>query len=412
MAETILHVDCNSFYVSCEMSENPSLRGKAVVVGGDVEARHGIVLAKSEKAKAVGIKTADTIGEAKKRCPNLIVVPPNYELYVRISREVRDILGDYSGHVEPFGIDEAWVGLGTDTLRQGALLANEIRKRTWEELGITTSVGVADNKIMAKLGSDYKKPDATTVIAPEDYGRIVWPLPVGDLMGAGGATRTRLGRIGVFTIGDLAKMDPENLRRALGVGGILLWQYANGLDHSPVARTGDIPDIESVSHSTTTPHDLCDEEQVKRTYWVLVEAVAARLRELHLRARTIQIQVRDNALCSFERQTKIKRPSNLAAEIIQTAMELFRANYDLTRQKPLRLVGVRCADVETEDGCVQLSMFEDEGRRMRQEALERAIDGIRGRFGPCAIRRAALMEDRDVAAHFRDVQTVKPFGRR
>ena len=411
MDRTILHVDCNSFYVSCEMSEDPSLRGKAVVVGGDVEARHGIVLAKSEKAKAAGIKTADTIGEAKRRCPNLIIVPPNYQLYMRVSREVRDILGDYSGHVEPFGIDEAWVGLGTDTIEQGARLADEIRRRTWEELGITTSVGVADNKIMAKLGSDYKKPDATTVIAPEDYRKIVWPLPVGELLGAGGATRARLERVGIFTIGALAEADPENLRRMLGVNGVLLWQYANGLDHSPVARTGDVPDVESISHSTTTPHDLCDEEQVRRTYWVLSEAVAARLRELRLRARTIQIQVRDNALYSFERQTKIKRPSNLASEIIQTAMALFRANYDLSRQKPLRSVGVRCADVETEDGCVQLSMFEDERRRVSQEALERAIDAIRARFGPTAIRRASLLEDRSVAAHFGETQALRPFGR-
>jgi DNA polymerase-4 len=412
MSGAILHVDCNSFYVSCEMSENPSLCGKAVVVGGDVEARHGIVLAKSEKAKAAGIKTADTIGDAKRRCPNLIVLPPHYELYMKISREVRGILGDYSGHVEPFGIDETWVGLGTDTIRQGARLADEIRRRVREELGITASVGVADNKIMAKLGSDYKKPNATTVIAPEDYRSIVWPLPVGDLLGAGGATQTKLKRIGVFTIGDLAEMDPENLRHALGISGILLWQYANGLDRSPVARTGDVPDIESVSHSTTTPHDLCDVEQVRRTYWVLAEAVAARLRELRLRARTIQIQLRDNALYSLERQKKIRRPSNLAAEIIQTAMELFRANYDLSCQKPLRSVGVRCADVETEDGSVQLSMFENEGYRMRQEAVERAIDGIRGRFGPSAIRRASLIEDRAVAAHFRDVQTVQPFARR
>lgn len=411
MARTILHVDCNSFYASCEMSENPLLRGKAMVVGGDVEARHGIVLAKSDLAKAAGIKTADTIGDAKKRCANLIIVPPNYQLYIRISREVRAILGDYSGYVEPFGIDEAWVDLGTDTIRQGALLADEIRARIWREIGITTSVGVADNKIMAKLGSDYKKPDATTVIAPEDYRRIVWPLPVGELMGAGGATQTRLGRIGVFTIGALAEMDPENLRHALGINGVLLWQYANGLDHSPVAPVGAVPDIESVSHSTTTPHDLCDEDQVRRTYWVLVEAVAARLRELHLRARTVQIQLRDNALCFLQRQTKIERPSNLAAEIIQTAMDLFRANYDLSRQKPLRLVGVRCADVETEDGCVQLSMFDDEKKRVHQEAIERAIDDIRAKFGPSAIRRASLMADQAVATHFREVQPLRPFGR-
>lgn len=411
MSGAILHVDCNAFYVSCEMSENPSLRGKAVVVGGDIEARHGIVLAKSDRAKAAGIKTADTIGEAKRCCANLIILPPNYPLYMRVSREVREILGDYSGHVEPFGIDEAWVGLEGDSLAQGAQLADRIRRRIRREIGITTSVGVAANKVMAKLGSDYQKPDATTVIASADYASMVWPLSVGELLGAGGATQKKLARIGIFAIGYLAHADPENLRRMLGVCGVLLWQYANGYDRTPVAQAGAVPDVESVSHSTTTPQDLCSEEQVRRTYWVLGEAVAARLRELRLRARTVQIQLRDNAFHTLERQAKIKRPSNLADEIVCTAMALFRANYDLSCQNPLRSVGVRCADVETEDGYVQLSMFEDERRRIQQEAVERAIDAIRFRFGPFAIRRASLLEDQGIAAHFRETQPLRPFGR-
>ena len=391
MDATILHADCNAFYVSCEMSENPKLRGKAVAVAGDPDARHGIILAKSDLAKQAGIKTGHAIWQAKRLCPELIVLRPNYRLYLRMSQETRRIFGDYTGHVEPFGLDEAWLGLGRDDLGRGQKAADSIRRRIWKELGITASVGVADNKIMAKLGSDYKKPDATTEIAPEDYRKIVWPLPVGELLGAGGATRARLERVGIFTIGALAEADPENLRRMLGVNGVLLWQYANGLDHSPVARTGDVPDVESISHSTTTPHDLCNEEQVKRTYWILAEAVATRLREQRFRARVIQIYVRDNGLASFQRQRKLRRPVNLASDIIQTAMELFLANYNLAFQKPIRSLGIRCADVETEDGGVQLSMFEDERRRINQEAVERTIDSIRKRFGHFSIQRGSLL---------------------
>lgn len=408
MDKTILHVDCNAFYVGCELSERPSLRGKAVVVGGDEKARHGIVLAKSDKAKAAGIKTADTIWEAKKRCPGLIVLPPNYALYLRISREVRAILGDYAGNIEPFGIDEAWVGLGTDTIAQGKRCADEIRRRTWEELGITTSVGVADNKIMAKLGSDYKKPDATTVIAPADYPGVAWPLPAGALLGVGGATQTKLKRVGILTIGDLAHTPPETLRHMLGVNGVLLWRYANGLDKMPVAAAGSVPDVQSVSNSTTTPRDMCCVEDVRLTCWMLADTVAARLRALNLRARTVQIFVRDNTLFSFVRQKKLVRPTDLAAEITQTSMDLFERNYNLCVQKPLRALGVCCTDVESADGGMQLSMFTDEASRMRQEAVARAVDAIRERFGPAAIRRAALMGK---SGALQENQMIQPFAR-
>ena len=410
MPRTILHVDANSFYVSCEMSENPSLRGKAVVVGGDVEARHGIVLAKSDKAKAVGIKTGLVLWQAKMLCPNLIVIQPNYRLYLRMSRELRGIMGDYSGHVEPFGLDEAWVGLGPEPIEEGKRIADEIRRRAWEELGITVSVGVADNKIMAKLGSDYKKPNATTVIAPEDYPRIVWPLPVGDLLYVGPATEKKLHTMAIDTIGDLANMPREVLTSKFGINGEMIWRFARGLDTSEVTAIGYSPDIKSIGNSTTTPRDLVTEEDVNLTVWVLAESVAERLREHGFRAKTIQIHVRDNALVSFERQVRLRRPTMLADEIAHAAMDLFRKSYNLSCQPPLRSIGVRGSDLVTDDGNVQLSMLTEETRRINQELIEHAVDGIRRRFGHFSVQRAFMLGDRIGGINPKDDHIIHPVG--
>lgn len=410
MPRTILHVDANSFYVSCEMSEKPSLRGKAVVVGGDAEARHGIVLAKSDKAKAAGIKTGLVLWQAKMKCPNLIVLQPNYRLYLRMSRELRGIMGDYSGHIEPFGLDEAWIGLGPEPIEEGKRIADEIRRRAWAELGITVSVGVADNKIMAKLGSDYKKPNATTVIAPKDYEHIVWPLPVEDLLYVGSATEKKLHRMAIYTIGDLVNAPLNVLTDNLGVNGEMIWRFAAGLDTSEVASTTYSPDIKSIGNSTTTPRDLVTVEDVNLTMWVLAESVAERLREHGFRAKTIQIYVRDNSLISFERQMRLKRPTMLADEIAHAAMALFCANYNLNCQPPLRSIGVRGADLVTDDGNVQLSMLADETRRINQELIEHAVDGIRRRFGHFAIQRASMLGDRIGGINPKDDHIIHPVG--
>ena len=408
MDATILHADCNAFYVSCEMSEKPSLREKAVVVAGDPEARHGIVLAKSDLAKKAGIKTGHAIWQARQLCPNLIVLPPNYRLYLRMSKETREIFEDYTGRVEPFGLDEAWLGMGRDTIEQGQKAADEIRARIWKELGITASVGVADNKIMAKLGSDLKKPDATTVIRPEDYPRLVWPLPVGELLYVGRSTEAKLTSVGYKTIGDLAKANPVLIREMLGKPGEMLWTFANGLDKSPVSNIGCSPDIKSIGNSTTTPRDLVSLDDVKVTVWVLAESVAERLREHRFRARTVQIYVRDNKLKSFERQTKLRRPSQLASEIAETAMRLFASNYNFDTRLPLRSVGVRGADLETVDGNVQLSFIEEDRKRINQEILEGVVDDIRRRFGHFAIQRGSLLCDSIGEINPKDDHVIHP----
>lgn len=258
MHRVILHADLNKFYASVECLHRPELRDKSVVVGGDPTLRHGIVLAKNYPAKKFGIKTGEVLWQAHKKCPNLIAVPPNYSLYHRFSRMAREIYLDYTDQIEPFGIDEAWLDV-TDSVGlygDGQKIADEIRKRIKFQMGITASVGVSFNKIFAKLGSDMKKPDATTVITPENFRQLVWPLPAADLLYVGRATEAKLKRYMIRTIGDIANTSSYFLHFLLGKWGDVLWSFANGEDNSPVAPFWDEGIIKSIGNSTTTPRDL------------------------------------------------------------------------------------------------------------------------------------------------------------
>ncbi len=394
MARTILHSDLNSFYASVECLYNPEIRDKPVAVAGDPEARHGIVLTKNQIAKQYGIITGEAIWQAKQKCPGLVVVKPDYPKYLKFARMAREIYADYTGQIEPFGLDEAWLDVTGSRKGDGPAIADEIRGRLAEELGITASVGVADNKIFAKLGSDMKKPDATTVITKANYRDKVWPLPAGDLLYVGRATQHKLYDRGIFTIGDIATCDREQLRAQLGKWGETLWTFANGLDGSPVACMGDEALIKSIGNSTTTPRDLVCEKDVHMTVCVLAESVAARLREHGFKCRTVQIHIRDNTLASFERQAKVKRPTQLASDIIPLAMELFRGNYRWER--PIRSVGVRGSDLTDASGNKQLSFLDDDMREDRRIRLESAVDKLRERFGHFAIQRAVMMDDRQL----------------
>ncbi len=370
MQRTILHADMNNFYASVECVYHPEIRDKPVVVGGDPEARHGIVLAKNYIAKKAGIVTGEVLWQARSKCPGLVVIPPDFPKYLKYSRLVRGIFGDYTDQVEPFGLDEAWLDVsGSVTIRgDGEYIANEIRRRVTEELGITASVGVADNKIFAKLGSDMKKPDATTVITRQNYKEKVWPLPADELLYVGHSTKRKLYSVNILTIGDIAQCDPELLHAYLGKWGGVLWSFANGYDQSPVATPEDESVIQSIGNSTTTPRDLIDNEDVKLTMCVLAESVASRLRDHGFKCRTIQIYVRDNELTSFERQAKLQRPSQVSKDILTLAMKLFEENY--TWKKPIRSVGIRGADLVSAIGNKQLSFLDD-------EASKSAINGYR-----------------------------------
>jgi DNA polymerase-4 len=297
---------------------------------------------------------------------------------------------EYTDQIEAFGIDECWLDVtgSTGLFGDGAAIADAIRCRLREEVGVTASVGVSFNKIFAKLGSDMKKPDATTAITAENFRETVWPLPVGELLYVGRSTRNRLRNRAVATIGDLAGRDPHALRLLLGVWGETLWHFANGRDESPVRRGGEEGFVKSVGNSTTACRDLADEEDVKLIVFVLAESVAARLRRHGLKCRTVAVHVRDKELFTFERQGGLATPTFLSGDIAARAMELFREHYRW--EKPIRSLGVRGADLVTAGELAQLELFDD---KAAGEALERTVDGLRQRFGPYCVRRCALLQD-------------------
>ncbi len=411
MERTILHIDINGCFAGIECLHRPEIRDKPVAVGGDVQARHGIILAKNQHAKGFGIKTGEALWQAKQKCPELIIVPPHYDLYLRFSRLARAIYGDYSNQIEPFGIDEAWVDVtGSSKLKgTGEALANEIRERVKFELGITVSVGVSYNKIFAKLGSDYKKPDAVTVFTRDNFKELVWPLPAEDMLYVGRSTGKKLRSYGINTIGDIARTSPQTLQGWFGKCGFILHAFANGQDTSSVALAGDESIIKSIGNSTTAPRDLENEEDAKIILYMLCESVAERMREEGFMARTLQVSLRDKDLFSFERQMKLPSPTCLAAELHSAAMLLLRTNYQW--QKPLRSIGVRAADFIDASSAVQLSIFEDSDKRERTERLERTVDDIRRRFGHYAIGRAVTSADNTLTnINPKDDHIIHPVG--
>lgn len=409
---SVLHIDMNACYASIECLYDPSVRNLPVAVGGDVEARHGIILAKNQIAKRFGVKTGEALWQAKQKCPELHIVPPHFDRYLRFSRMAREIYADYTDLVEPFGLDEVWCDVtGTQKLRERGLeaLANEIRERVKFELGITVSVGASWNKIFAKLGSDYKKPDAVTVFTPENYRDKVWPLPAADLLGVGRATERKLASRGIHTIGDIAAAPPSMLRGFLGKWGLILHDFAAGCDSSPVARAGDEAVIKSIGNSTTTPRDLCCDEDAGIVYWMLCESVAERMRESGFLCRGVQVHIRDNELASFERQLKLESPTCLASVLHEAAMRLLHENWDW--HKPLRSIGVRATDLLPASTPVQCSIFEDSERQEKRERLERSVDDLRRRFGHYCVGRAVCVSDptlRNISP--KDDHVIHPVG--
>lgn len=397
MERIILHSDCNSFYASVECLHHPEIREKPVAVGGDIEQRHGIILAKNQLAKQFHVSTGEAIWQAKQKCPELIVLPPNFPLYLRFSRLARDIYLDYSNRVEPFGLDEAWLDITSSENQKdkGERTAQEIRKRIREELGITVSIGVSYNKIFAKLGSDYQKPDAVTLITKENYRQIAWPLPLSDLLYVGPATKRKLNGFGVHTIGELAQTPVEILRSKFGKIGDVLWCFSNGLDSSPVADFQNQPVVKSIGNSTTAPRDLERDEDVKMILYVLADSVARRLREQGLKGRTIHISVRDNSLFSFTRQKSLLSYTNLTGEIAGEALSLFREHYRWKR--PVRSVGISVSDLAADTIYSQTSLFCDEVKREKVERLDKALDRLKARFGTFAVQPAVLLKDRKLS---------------
>ncbi|MEA4926333.1 MAG: DNA polymerase IV [Syntrophomonadaceae bacterium] len=410
MERVILHSDLNNFYASVECLYRPKIRNCPVAVCGDPSARHGIVLAKNYLAKSTGIKTGEAIWQAVQKCPNLVVVPPNFPLYLKYSRLVRKIYSHYTDQIEPFGLDESWLDVtGSSIYGTGERIANEIRERVKAELGVTVSIGVSWNKIFAKLGSDMKKPDATTIINHDNYQQVVWPLPAGDLLYVGKATQKKLYNRSISTIGDIANAKPQYLRAFLGKWGEFLWVFANGYDESPVTRMGTEAIIKSIGNSSTTPRDLKNDTDVSIVLYALCESVSMRLREQGLKCTTVEIYVRDNELFSITRQQKQQRATDLSSEIHDAAMAIFKANYSWV--KPIRTIGVRGYGLISANNSIQLSFFDNEEQRLKLEHLESTIDDIRRRFGNLSLQRAVMLSDRELGKlNPKDDHIIHPVG--
>lgn len=390
---TILHIDMNNFYASVECFYRPEIRHLPVAVAGDPLNRHGIILAKNMIAKKLGIKTGEAIWEAKLKAPDLVTVPPDFRKYLKFSRLARQILYDYTDQIEPFGIDENWIDVTGSTMLcgDGTAIANSIRLRIKQELGITVSIGVSFNKIFAKLGSDMKKPDAITIIPHDKFKDIVWQLPVSELLYVGKSTQRKLNSRGILTIGALAKYPVNSLVSMLGKWGEVLSLFANGKDTAPVRKLNEASSVKSIGNGTTCPRDLVNNQDVMLVFTVLSESVAARLRDYGLKCTGVQIYLRDNNLSSVTRQKKLKKPTYLSTDILDAAMELLIANY--TWLNPLRSVGVRAIDLVTENSYMELSLFDDNEKIIQQENLAHTIDSLRSRFGHNSILRASCLLD-------------------
>lgn len=398
MDRVILHCDANSFYASVCCVYYPIYRGLPLAVCGRQEERHGIVLAATREAKKLGIKVGMTNGDARKLCPHLVIMPPDYRQYMRFSRHLRSIYEEFTPLVESFGLDECWLDISNPgiTIADGERLANSLRRRASDELGITISVGVSDNKIFAKLGSDLKKPDATTVIRREDYQRLVWPLPVSDLLYVGPQTAQKLADRCILTIGDLANYPTKSLKCMLGKNGLTLQDFAQGLDRSPVMACDERTAIKSIGNSATLPHDVTTVEEATSAIYMLAESIAARLRENGLRGRCISISVRDTKLNIASCQRTIDHATALSGDIAKTAIALFRQRY--TGMLPLRSMGINCSSLATDDMPVQTDLFGQVLQREKEHDLAKAIDGIRRRWGHQVIQRGVVMADRTFAA--------------
>ena len=389
----ILHCDCNSFFASVETALNPQYAGVPMAVCGSTEDRHGIVLAKNELAKQYGIKTAETVYSAKKKCPGLVIASPHYDKYSEYSAKVNAIYAKYTDMVEPFGIDESWLDVTASRkiFGTGEQIAELIRREVKEKIGITVSIGVSFNKVFAKLGSDYKKPDAITVISEENFRDIVFPLPVGDLLFIGKKTEVVLASMGIRTIGDLASSSLDMLRMRLGKAGEMVYRYARGEDDSPVSPSRD--DAKSIGNGFTFRHNLITEEECRVGIDFLAEEIGRRLRAEGLKCSTVQLTIKDEYLRSIQRQRTIRPPTDISREIASLAYAILLNEW--SEGKPIRMITVTASNLVRSDMvCEQIDMFAQTSNVTRDKSKKReeTIDKIRQRYGNASIVTGSVLD--------------------
>ena len=387
----VLHSDLNAFFASVETVLNPALRNVPMAVCGEPEKRHGIILAKNELAKRRGVATAETIYQAQKKCPNLVLVRPHHDLYMRYSREVNAIYREYTDLVEPFGIDESWLDVtGSQKLfGSGEDIANTLRARIRRETGLTVSVGVSFNKTIAKLGSDLKKPDAVTVIDRAHFREIVWPLPVSALLYVGKSAMQVFRDLRINTIGALAESSPELLAYKLGKLGTQLHAYANGEDDEPVRSAYEKREVKSVGNGMTFSHDLYGMEEILVGLDAVCDLAAARMRAKGVKCTGVQLAIKDENFVTNQRQKQLSLPTNLARELREASAELLRETWN--PRLGIRSLTVTGIGLVPEGTAEQIGFFDDPTENRRADRRERAVDGIRRKFGKGAIQSGGVL---------------------
>lgn len=394
MNRIIFHIDVNNAFLSWEalyrireLGETLDLRTIPSAIGGDRESRHGIILAKSMPARAYGVKTAETIGEAMKKCPNLMIVPPRRWIYDENSQKLMDLLREYSSVIEKFSIDEAFADMtGTsDIIRSSPLtVAEELRQTIHDRLGFTVNIGVSTNKLLAKMASDFEKPDKVHSLFPGEIREKMWPLPIRDLLFVGRSTEQKLYNLGIRTIGDLAGSDREIICRHLGKHGSMIHNYANGIDEAPVAA--EAAESKGYGNSTTISHDVTDPREAKDILRALCVSVGRRLQKDHVRAGVVAVSIKNSSFMRCSHQCTLDTATDSPEELYEHSCRLFDECWDGT---PIRLLGVSTSKI-TKETLRQLNLFDQE-KMEKQQRLDSAIDTIRNRFGKDAIVQAGTL---------------------
>ncbi len=389
-----MHCDCNSFFASVETVMNPEYKDVPMAVSGSVENRHGIILAKNELAKKYNIKTAETVFSAKKKCPNLVLASPHYDKYVEFSQRVNEIYSRYTDMIEPFGIDESWLDVtASGVFGNGSEIAQKIRNDVKREIGITISVGVSFNKVFAKLGSDYKKPDATTVISRDNFKQIVYPLPVSALLFVGKRTADALRHLGIRTIGELSEANKELLILKFGKMGGVLSEYARGEDLSPVEAV-DKADAKSIGNGFTFKHDLVGREECLTGIKYLSEEIGTKLRIRGLKCSSVQLSIKDEYLRTIQRVASTDVPTDISSEIADVAYKILCREW--SEERPIRMITVTATNLVHKDTVFEQMGFFDSGKeekRKKNEKKEIAVDKIRQKYGTESVIRASIIEN-------------------
>ncbi len=390
----ILHCDMNGFFASVELLNHPELRDVPMAVSGDPDSRHGIILAKNQHAKEYGIVTAETIWQAKKKCPGLVLVRPHMSQYKEFCTKINAIYQRFTDMVEPFSIDESWLDVTASQMLfgSGREIADTIRETVKNELGLTLSAGVSFNKTFAKMGSEYKKPDATTEITRENYRDLLWPLPAGELFGVGKATSQKLAKAGIKTIGDIAMADKKYLTALLGKVGTVIWEHANGIDDSPVSLYTEREPVKSVGNGITFKRDLVTSDDIAVAVKALSDTVAGRLRSYGLKACGIKVDIKDPYFKVISRQKQLLSPTWLSQEISSTATEIINSSWQ--QGAPIRMLTITGINLTDELSEEQLNLFAaDIEERDKSEKVEFTMDEVRKKYGTDAIGFASAIKN-------------------